>query len=551
MRPSRPAIGSVPLVALVTGYLLFATNGTFWRKAFTYFGAHPLDLAGLALGLFLLLFAILTSVSIKYVVKPLLIALILVSASASYFVDSYGILIDRDMIANVALTNPAEAGRLLTPSLVLHLALFGLVPALLVAFVRVRHRTFWQKAKWNSAAIFPSLAVAAAVVLACYSSFASTFRMHRDLIASLNPVAPLVAGYKYADQEIGTETYVAAPLGTDAVPGPRLASATKPVVTILVVGETARSQQFALNGYERDTTPELAKRDVVSFTKVSSCGTSTAVSVPCMFSNLTRANYSRAASRSVENVLDVLVRAGLDVRWIDNDSGAYHVADRIPYTYLPETNDPRFCSAGECHDEILTERLREEMKTITRDTVIVLHQIGSHGPTYYERYPKAFERFTPACQTAEFADCQRDEIVRAYDNTIVYTDHVLAETIDLLASRDDLETSMLFVSDHGESLGENGIYLHAMPYLLAPVTQTTVPMIAWFSPAFSQRMGIDTACLKARRDEPLSHDNLFHTLIGMNDVRTSVYDAGLDAFAACRAASSAASKLTALSETAP
>ncbi|MBB3949064.1 phosphoethanolamine transferase [Aureimonas jatrophae] len=551
MRLPRPTIGSVPLVALVSAYLIFATNGTFWRKGFAYFGDHPLHLVGLGIGLFLLLFAILTSVSVKYLVKPVLIALILVSATASYFVDSYGILIDRDMIANVVLTNPAEANHLLTSSLVFHLLLFGLFPALLVAVVRVRHRRFWQKAKWNSAVIVPSLAVTVAIVLAFYPSYASTFRMHRDLIASLNPVAPLIASYKYADQEIGTETYVAAPLGTDAVAGPRLASATKPVVTILVVGETARSQQFALNGYERDTTPELARRGVVSFTNVSSCGTSTAVSVPCMFSNLTRKRYSKAAARSSENVLDVLVRAGFDVRWIDNDSGAYHVADRIPYAFLPESNDPRFCSGGECHDGILTDRLRRELTTITRNTVIVLHQIGSHGPTYFERYPDGFEVFAPACRTAVFADCQRDEIVRAYDNTIRYTDHVLAETIDLLASRDDLDTTLLFVSDHGESLGENGIYLHAMPYLLAPVTQTTVPMIAWFSPRFAQRMDLDTACLDGRRNEPLSHDNLFHTLIGLNDVRTAVYDASLDAFAPCRAPLPAAARLTAQSETTP
>ncbi|MBB3937211.1 phosphoethanolamine transferase [Aureimonas phyllosphaerae] len=534
MRLARPTIGSLTLAALATAYLLFALNGTFWRKGLLYFTNHPLHLAALGIGLFLLMFSILAAVSLRFLLKPLVIALILISAVASYYVDSYGILIDRDMITNVAETTTAEAGHLLTAGFVLHLVLFGLVPAALVAVVRVRHRPFWQKARRNLALILPSLALTVAIVLTFYSSYASTFRTHRDLMASLNPVAPVTALVKYAQHWDGETVYVVAPLGTDAVPGPRLARAQKPVVAVLVVGETARGQQFSLNGYEKDTNPELKARGVVSFSDVSSCGTSTAVSVPCMFSNLTRAGHSDEKARSVENLLDVVKRAGFDVRWIDNDTGAYHVADRVPYTYLPDTADPRFCEGGECRDEILTDRLDAELKTVTGNTLIVLHQLGSHGPTYFKRYPQAFERFTPACQTAEFANCRREEIVNAYDNTILYTDHNLAETIDRLKARTDLDTTMLYLSDHGESLGENGIYLHAMPYILAPSTQTHVPMIAWFSDGFARTMGIDARCLAGRRDAPLSHDNLFHTMLGLADVKTGVYDTALDAFAPCR-----------------
>ncbi|KQQ90279.1 phosphoethanolamine--lipid A transferase [Aureimonas sp. Leaf324] len=543
MRLARPTIGSLPLAALATAYLLFALNGTFWRKGLLYFADHPLHLAALGVGLFLLMFSILAAVSLRFLLKPLVIALILIAAVASYYVDSYGILIDRDMIANVAQTTRAEAGHLLTVGFLVHLALFGLVPAALVALVRVRHRPFWQKARRNLAVILPSLALTAVIVLSFYSSYASTFRTHRDLMASLNPVASVTALVKYAQHWDGETVYVVAPLGTDAVPGPRVARADKPVVVVLVVGETARGQQFSLNGYEKDTNPELRTRGVVSFSDVSSCGTSTAVSVPCMFSNLTRAGYSDEKARSVENVLDVVKRAGFDVRWIDNDTGAYHVADRVPYTYLPDAGDPRFCEGGECHDEILTDRLDAALETVTGNTLIVLHQLGSHGPTYFKRYPKAFERFTPACQTAEFANCRREEIVNAYDNTILYTDHNLAETIDRLKARTDLDTTMLYLSDHGESLGENGIYLHAMPYILAPATQTQVPMIAWFSDGFARTMGVDARCLEARRAEPLSHDNLFHTLLGLTDVKTSVYDTALDAFAPCRSAAPEVSAL--------
>ncbi|KQT87138.1 phosphoethanolamine--lipid A transferase [Aurantimonas sp. Leaf443] len=539
MKPARPTLGSVPLVALVCAYLLFVTNGAFWRKGLAYFDGHELQLAGLGLGLYLLMLAILTTLSVKYLVKPVLVALILLSAAASHFVDSYGLLIDREMIANVMLTSRAEAGQLMTPGLALHMVLFGLLPALAVAAVRVRHRGALAKFRQNSLVVFPSLAVALALVLAFYPGFSSTFRTHRDLIDSLNPSAPLVAAGRYAAQRLQERNFVVAPLGLDAAPR-RAAEGRRPLLTVLVVGETARGANFGLNGYGRDTTPELAARGAISFTQVSSCGTSTAVSVPCMFSNLTRAGYSSKAARSSQGLLDVLSHAGQDVRWIDNDSGAYHVADRVPYVFLPDTPDPRRCADGECHDEILIDRLKAELAGVTRDTVIVLHQIGSHGPAYHARYPNAFERFSPACRTAEFADCSRQAIVDAYDNTILYTDHVLASAIDLLSARPDLDTALLYVSDHGESLGENGLYLHAMPYFMAPQEQTRVPMIAWLSNGMAAATGLDAACLAGRRDAPLSHDNLFHTMLGLGDVSTGVYDRGLDAFAPCRAAPGAA-----------
>ncbi|KQT53040.1 MULTISPECIES: phosphoethanolamine transferase [unclassified Aureimonas] len=534
MRLFRPRLGTIQLVSIVSAYLVLLTNETFWRKGFAYFAGHEVQLVGLGLALFLLCFAALTTFSVKYVVKPLLVFAIAVSALASYFVDTFGLVIDRDMITNVVLTTPAEAGHLMTGSFFLHLLLFGALPSVLVALVRVEHRSFRAKVRRHSAFIFPSLIAAAAIVYAFYPGFSSIFRSHGDLMASFHPAAPIVAGVKVALSDMAERNIVAAPLGTDAKRGPIATASAKPIVTVVVVGETARSMNFGLNGYRRDTTPELAARDVVSFQNVTSCGTSTAVSVPCMFSNLTKANYSSKAGRSVENLTDVLAHAGLDVRWFDNDTGSMHVADRRDYEFLPASNDPRFCAGGECHDDILVERLRLALDDIHRDTVIVLHQLGSHGPAYHERYPQAAERFQPACRSAEFTDCTREEIVNAYDNTILYTDHVLSEVIDLLGSREDLASSMLYVSDHGESLGENGLYLHGMPYFLAPSTQTHVPMIAWFSKPYEALTGLQAACLEGRKGEALSHDNLFHTVLGTADVVTSVYQTGLDAFAPCR-----------------
>lgn len=543
MRPVRPRLGSIPLVLAVSVYLLALTNDTFWRKAQAYFVGHEGQLAALGLCLLLLCVAALTTFSAKFLVKPFLILAILIAAMASYFVDTFGLVIDRDMIQNVALTTTTEAAHLLSPGLVVHLLAFGVLPSLLVALVRVVHRPFWQKVKVNSLVIFPCLGVTAAIVFANYPSFSSTFRSHRDLLASFNPGAPIVAAVKYAVREVEERDIVAAPLGTDARQAVRAAGSGKPLVTVVVVGETARAMNFGLYGYDRDTNPELGQRDVVAFQNVASCGTSTAVSVPCMFSNLTRAFYSSKGGRSVENLTDVIKHADVDVRWLDNNTGSAHVADRIPYEYLPATNDPRFCSDGECHDEILVEHLRATLADVRQDTVIFLHQLGSHGPAYYLRSPEQFQRFLPACRGEAFADCSREEIVNAYDNTILYTDHILSEIVDLLAGRSELAASMLYVSDHGESLGENGLYLHAMPYFMAPSTQTHVPMIAWFSESYRSETGVDAACIAGQKDADLSHDNFFHTVLGTAQIKTTVYDPGLDALAPCR---SAASRLAAV-----
>ncbi len=534
MRLHRPVIGSVSLSLLTAAFLLVGPNQTFWRKGLEYFSGHLDKLVWLGLGLFCLLSAILVIVSVKYVIKPVLIALVLVAASASYYVNTFGVLIDREMIQNVALTTTSEAKHLFTPNLILHLVLFGLLPSLAIAFVRVRHRRFPAKLLYNTLTVFALLGGAALATFLNYSAFASTFRQHRDLIASLNPSAPVVAAFQFASREMEDRNLTPAPLGTDAAKGPLIAKAGKPVLTVFVVGETARAQNFGLNGYEKNTTPELAARGVFNFSNVSSCGTSTAVSVPCMFSNYPRRDYSERKAHSTENLTDVLTHAGVKVEWYDNDTGSMRVAERIPYEFLPATNDPRFCSGGECHDEILVDRLKRALPSVQSDTVIVLHQLGSHGPAYFERYPKDFERFQPACQTAQFADCERAEIVNAYDNTILYTDHVLSEIIDTLKGEDRLSTALFFVSDHGESLGENGLYLHAAPYFIAPSTQTHVPQVAWFSQSYQTAFGIDTSCLKARASADLSHDNVFHTILGLMDVSTSVYSRELDAFAPCR-----------------
>lgn len=365
-------------------------------------------------------------------------------------------------------------------------------------------------------------------------SYASILRERKDFMSSYQPGAPLVGAIRYAKMMSRSANLVLTSTGTDARGGSAYDAPQKPMLTVVVAGETARAQDFSLNGYGVDTNPELSKLPIINFSNTQSCGTATAVSLPCMFSKYSRDDYSFEKGTSTENVLDVFGHAGLQVEWWDNNTGDKAIAARFKTRRFNDLTDPEFCATGECIDGIFLEPLKDYIASIKQDTVLVLHQIGSHGPTYYQRYPAAFERFIPACRTAEFKKCTPQEITNAYDNTIAYTDQILAQTIKMLAANEALATSLLYVSDHGESLGERGLYLHGAPYFMAPDTQTHVPMLLWMSDAFRTRFGIDESCVAEQKDKPLSHDNLFHSLLGMLDINTAERNPDLDIFASCK-----------------
>lgn len=307
---------------------------------------------------------------------------------------------------------------------------------------------------------------------------------------------------------------------------------------VLVIGETARSANFGLNGYARPTTPMLSQENVASFTNVLACGTSTAASLPCMFLPLGRSRFE-SRDRNYETLVDVLQRAGLAVLWLDNQSGCKGVCDRVPSVDVSNLKIPSLCQAGECRDEIFLNGLDERLAALpaerrARGVVFVMHQMGSHGPAYYVRSPSAYKRYLPECTTNNLQNCSQAEVVNAYDNSIVYTDKVLASTIDWLKKHQtQYDTAMVYVSDHGESLDENNLYLHGMPYSIAPDEQKRIPWITWLSPGFEQRSSVTTSCLLKRGKEKLSHDFLFHSMLGLLNVQTSVYQPRLDAYAPC------------------
>lgn len=535
MRIPRPSISSTALSLIVACYLLFLLNNTFWRQALAYFADDRVGLTVSIAILLLLHFSVLLAFSAKYVIKPVFIALILVGAGASYFVDAFGTVIDRDMIANALETTSTEAGHLMTPAYFTRLLVYGVLPALLVAWVRVVHQPWWSKVRRNSVTILGCVTLAAALIAADFPALASMWRAEREgMVSRLVPATPIVGAISLGVRQFREIGVVAQPLGADARQGATIAAAGKPVLTVIVVGETARAQNFSLNGYARDTNPELKKRDIVNFTNVTSCGTATAVSLPCMFSNLGRERYSNIRFRSSENLVDVLSHAGLDVVWWENNTGPKEVANRIPETSFYGDKDPRYCRGGECLDDILVDHLKAHIGDLRGNAVVVLHSGGSHGPAYYLRYPESFHPFQPDCRSPQLSDCSDEEIVNAYDNSIAYTDKFLADVIDALKAHPEIASSMIYMSDHGESLGEDGVYLHGLPYFVAPATQTHIPMVAWFSDQYAAAMKLDIGCVRQLTAAPLSHDNLFSTVLGLMDVRTSVYAPALDAFSACR-----------------
>jgi lipid A ethanolaminephosphotransferase len=538
----RFSVTPVVLTALTIAFVLCADNGSFWTIASDVFAGHPLSYAGYMAAVFFLTLGAFSLFAFPWTVKPFLIFIVILSAMTSYYVDTLGVIIDRDMIQNIMVTTFAESRHLITSGYVIHIVIFGILPALVLLWVRIKPQGRIRAAMMPVITCVLSFALTAGFLMGDFKSYASILRERKDFMSSYQPGAPLVGAIRYARMMSHSANVVVASTGADAKKGPTYDRPHKPMLTIVVAGETARAANFSLNGYDVDTNPELEKLPIVNFSDAHSCGTATAVSLPCMFSKFTHDSYSFEKGVSNENVLDVLGHAGLHVDWWDNNTGDKGVAERFDTRIFTDLKNPEFCASGECMDGIFMDPLKDYIASITQDTVLVLHQMGSHGPTYYQRYPAEFERFTPACRTAEFKKCAPQEIINAYDNTIAYTDHLLAQTIDMLAAQDRLDTSLIYMSDHGESLGEHGLYLHGSPYFMAPDYQTHIPMILWMSDNFKTRFAIDESCVADKKDQRMSHDNLFHSLLGMLDIETTERNPELDIFASCKTTQTLAAK---------
>lgn len=525
-------------VLLVAFYNLPAWNALFKLVPLEF--KNTLFFGSFALLSWSVFSVLLVLVSSKYLLKPVFMFISISSSIASYFMTTYGVAIDTAMIQNTFETNTHEATALLSTNFFIYLILLGIFPSILIWTWPIQYQSFWRESLKKSIALIALLLITLLNAGGFYSKYAIIFRDEDLLTHFINPTNYLYAVGKFTKQSIAIkETPKLVSIGLDAKENPTAKERTKKSVMIFVVGETARADHFSLNGYARETNPELKQLNIINFTQTHSCGTSTAVSVPCMFSVFPRENYSNKKGKTHENVLDIAQRAGISVLWLENNSDCKGVCLRIPHEELAKTqaNNP-LCNDKDCLDEAFLAPVQDYLNQIQENTLIVLHTMGSHGPEYYKRYPKDFEKFTPTCHTNQFSTCTEEELINVYDNTLVYTDHVLAQLITLLKSNQErFDTALWYVSDHGESLGENGLYLHAAPYAIAPETQTHVPMLMWFGANTLEDQPLDAQCLKAKQnDSSLSHDNVFHSILGYFSVHTEVYQPQLDLFNSCRSA---------------
>jgi lipid A ethanolaminephosphotransferase len=535
LRPMTPAGFAL---ALALAWVLFY-NFAFWQRTFA---AMADGTAGSALFL-LSLFAVVWCVqALLLLVVPGILPLriagsigCIAGACGAYFCAEYGALMNKDMLRNVLETDTAEILGLLNWKLLLYVLLLGVLPVAAIWRIPLAAGRWHVSARHRAVVAVVGLTLCAAGVLARSADYAVFLREFKPLRFIVMPVSPL---YSLANVLTRQRHAPAGPLlnpagRTVAVRGN--ANGTRPRVLLLVVGETARAANFQLGGYARATNPQLAQiPGVWYFQNVASCGTSTAWSVPCMFSHLGRKHFDLEQAGGSTNLLDALAMGGFAVEWRDNNAGCKGVCARVTQVSYPGHSDPVLCPHAYCYDSMMLSDLAARLQSLDHDAVIVFHQIGSHGPAYAERYPPEFERFRPACHSNELQHCSEEEIRNAYDNTILYTDHFLAQQIALLerfAPR--LDSALIYASDHGESLGEQGIYLHGMPYRFAPAAQKTVPMLMWMSRGMIERAHLQPECVGARTQAVLSHDNFYHTVLGIAGLRNQVYDRSLDVLAGC------------------
>ena len=518
-------IPGIKLIISTAIFLVLFDNIPFFKNVTNVYPVSSDNIAflgSLAIVLTSVITLLLALVCSKHTIKPVLITILLVSSLASYFMNTYSIVIDESMINNILQTNINETADLLSLKLVLYLLLLGILPSVFIYKANIKYAPLKTELMTKLKTVMILLLIITSTILIFSKFYTSFIREHKPLRYYTNPTYYIYSIGKYIDHYFAVTDTTIESIGTDAEIPP---TDEDRELIILVIGEAARADRFSLNGYKRVTNPLLAKESIINFSDMYSCGTSTAVSVPCMFSIFNMDDYSNEKARSTQNILDVLGHAGVHILWRDNNSDSKGVALRVQYEDYKTPEKNPLCDI-ECRDEGMLAGLQEYIdRQKNGDIFVVLHQMGNHGPAYYKRYPKAFEKFRPVCRTNQLEKCTNDEINNAYDNAILYTDYFLSKVINLLKPNSGtFETAMIYMSDHGESLGEKGLYLHGLPYFMAPETQKHIAAIMWFGDSFK----FDRNSLEEKSGKEFSQDNLFHTILGLMEITTPIYDKKMD-----------------------
>ena len=528
--PGFKTVQSRWLILILAFYFAFVLNLGFWRFiveriAITDGILFAISLPCLAMILFVWFFSLLV---IPVLGKPIIVVLLLLSSAVNCAIWNLGIVMDSTMIRNVFETDVREASDFITVTNFYWVAMTGILPAILLTLCKIEYQSRKKELLTRALFVLVGMVMIGGFYMTTSKEYASFFRNHNKARKMLNTFNYINATVRYFQLvSLAKQEFVW--LDREATSD---APDTAKNLMILVVGEAARGMNFSLNGYSRETNPLLSRQNIINFRNATSCGTATAISVPCMFSHKTRKGFDVDEAKYTQNLLDILSVSGYDIFWFDNNSGCKGVCARVLTENMVKFGDATHCEKNYCRDEAMLPGLEEKIKTQEKNMVIVLHMMGSHGPAYYQRYPKTFRKFLPTCDTSDIQKCSREEIVNTYDNTILYTDYILASIVDIAKKFSDRKISVLYASDHGQSLGENGAYLHGLPYAIAPREQTHIPVFLWLSESAQNR--IDYACMKEKAvNEPFLHDHIFHSVIGLMQIRTRPYNPSLDIFQGC------------------
>lgn len=517
--PIRP-LSQSELIVLAAIFLTLTANQTFFRETVNIYpltGGNFGFLLSLAIVVLCCIALLMCLLSIIFPVRIVVTFFILLAAVTGFYTDQFGVVIDTVMLENVMQTDRNETRDLLNTDFVIRLLLLGMGSSVLFCLLPVRSLAKLFAVQQLARTGIVILLLASLTIFLFSDQYASFFRQHKILRYYTNPLTPIYSAAMYSAKKFRSTAPTTIKL--TASDADIAFEDDESELIIVVVGETARRDRFSLNGYHRKTNPELEKLSrLISYSNITSCGTSTAVSVPCMFSASGHEDFDIDIARNEENILDILKRAGVNVLWRDNNSSSKGVADRVSYEDFRNPDLNPICDS-ECRDLGMLAGLQDYIDKQKGDILIVLHQRGNHGPAYFKRYPPEFERFTPACRSLNISDCTPEEISNAYDNAILYTDYFLSKVIELLQRNTPrFETAMLYVSDHGESLGEHGLFLHGAPYLLAPREQTEVPVILWLG----ESTDIEMNEALAQKDKKSSHDAVFYSLLAAFEVESSI-----------------------------
>ena len=450
---------------------------------------------------------------IRIVGRILLAILSLINATAVYFIYTYSVIIDATTIENVFNTRYSEASGFFSWSLWLYIIVFGLLPALYCLLQPV----VFGKAKKMGICCGSSLAIVLVVALLNFNQTLWISQHDTELGGLLQPWSYLANTFRVISSQHDEQ------VEEIKLPDGKITDNEKAVV-VLVIGESARKANFQLYGYQRDTNPLLSKQKGLKVYQATSCATYTTAGAKAILEPINSDDL-------YELLPNYAFRTGVDVSWRTSNWGEppihideYLTDDELGVLY-PDEN--------EVYDAILFKGLRERIESSQKNKVlIILHTSTSHGPKYADKYPKEFEVYKPVAKNVEEGEKNVGMLINAYDNTIRYTDFLLNNLINTLRSMSDWNSAIIFISDHGESLGENKMFMHGLPMKLAPKVQYEIPFLVWTSDNFRnyKRTSSEQDAPKGELPAVLEQHYIFHSVLNLLSIQSPAYNKDYDIF---------------------